>query len=64
MKEYQALWDVVRVAMVCMMSVMIFDVYYNALFQKPERVITYECDFDMGKSVMTAPCTVRGEWNE
>ena len=60
----QALWDVVRVALVCMMCVQIFGTYYCALFPKAERVVTYECDFEMGGSIMTRQCTIRGEWND
>jgi hypothetical protein len=36
MEDLLALWDVVRVAMVCMMSVVIFGVYYDALFKEPK----------------------------
>ena len=64
MKDLLALWDVVRVAMLCMMSVIIFGVYFNALFPKLEAEKMFECDFNMGKSIMTAPCTIRGEWYE
>ena len=64
MESYKALWDVGRVALVCMMCVQIFGVYFNAVFPKEERVITYECDFEMGKSILTKPCTIRGEWTE
>lgn len=60
----QALWDVMRVALVCMMCVQIFGVYLNAAIPQEGRVIIYECDFNMGKSVLTAPCTIRGEWGE
>lgn len=64
MEDLKALWDVVRVAMLCMMSTMIFGVYFNAAFPKEVREITYECDFNMGKSTLTMPCTIRGEWME
>lgn len=61
-EDYKALWDVIRIALVCMMSVQIFGVYFNAVFPKEERVIIYECDFEMSGSILTKPCTVRGEW--
>lgn len=35
-EETQALWDVGRVALICMMCVQIFGVYYDALFKEPK----------------------------
>ena len=59
MESYKALWDVGRVALVCMMCVQIFGVYFSVLFPKEERVITYECDFKMKDHVVTMPCEIR-----
>lgn len=64
MGEYDSLWDVVRVALICMMGVQITGVYAEAVFPKQERVPVYECDFVMKESIMTRPCTIRGEWTE
>ena len=36
MKELESLWDVVRVALCTMMCVLIFGVYYDALFKEPK----------------------------
>lgn len=60
----QALWDVVRVALVCMMCVQIFGVYFNALFPKLQEATVYECDFTLKEHMLTMPCTIRGKWNE
>lgn len=62
--DIQAIWDVIRVALILMMCVQIFGVYFNALFPKEERVVTYECDFEMSNSILTRPCKIRGEWVE
>lgn len=58
------LFTVFVVALCCMMSVLILGTYYTALMPKAEKVMVYECDFDMQDSVLTMPCTIRGEWNE
>ena len=60
----QALWYVIRVALVCMMSVQIFGVYFNAVFPKEIVEIIYECNFEMKDHILTKPCTVKGEWND
>lgn len=56
-----ALWEVARVALVSMMLALMFGTYLGALFPKQEKVPVYECDFNMGKSLLTRPCTIRGE---
>ena len=58
------LLTVTVVAMVCMMSMLILGTYYTALMPKSDKVIVYECDFELRDSVLTMPCTIRGEWNE
>lgn len=58
--DNQALWDVVRVALVCMMCVQIFGVYWQAVF--PSRVLkpVYEqCDFKLKDHTITLPCEIR-----
>ena len=44
--ENQALWDVVRTAMLLMMTVLIFGVYYDALF-RVAKVETVECSIEI-----------------
>lgn len=63
MKDY-SLFTVFVVALCCMMSVQIFGAYYNALFPKLQAVTVYECDFTLKNSVLTMPCTIRGEWHD
>lgn len=41
--DLQALWDVARIGMVCMMSVVIFGTYFNAIFPKEYKVRHVEC---------------------
>lgn len=41
--DLQALWDVVRISMVCMMSVVIFGTYFNAIFPAETKVRHVEC---------------------
>lgn len=62
-KDYPLL-TVTIVAMVCMMSMLILGTYYTALMPKAEKVMVYECDFEMREHVLTMPCTIRGEWSE
>lgn len=40
MRDLDSLWDVTRIAMLCMMSTLIFGTYFEALFKEPtiERV--------------------------
>lgn len=59
-EDYQALWDVIRVALVLMMCVQIFGVYFNAVF--PPRVLKpvyEECDFKLKDHTITLPCEIR-----
>lgn len=59
-EETQALWDVGRIALVCMMSVQIFGVYFSAVF--PPRVLKpvyEECDFKLKDHTITLPCEIR-----
>lgn len=58
------LFTVIIVALSCMMAIQIFGVYFNALFPKENAEIIYECNFNMGKSILTRPCTIHGVWNE
>lgn len=58
--EALAGWDVVRVALICMMWVQIFGVYWQAIF--PPRVLTpvyEECDFKLKDHTITLPCEIR-----
>ena len=44
--DNQALWDVVRVAMLIMMTVIIFGSYYDAFF-RVAKVETVECSYEI-----------------
>lgn len=54
----QALWDVVRVALVLMMCVQIFGVYWTHFFPST-KITQYECDFKMKDHILTMPCEIR-----
>lgn len=54
----QALWDVMRVALVCMMCVQIFGVYWTHFFPST-KIAQYECDFKMKDHILTMPCEIR-----
>ena len=64
--ETQALWDVVRVALVCMMLIQICGIYYDAITYVPKgfEQVLYECRFNMGDSILTRPCITVGRWEE
>jgi len=58
--ETQALWDVVRVAMVIMMTVIIFGVYWDAAF-RVAKVETVECSYDIVNMARKLNVTLMGE---
>ena len=58
--ENQALWDVVRIAMLFMMTVMIFGVYYDALF-RVAKVETVECSYEVVNMAKKINVTLMGE---
>ena len=64
--DNQALWDVVRVALVCMMFIQICGIYYDAITYVPEAAVQviYDCRFQMDGSIMSKPCTIMGKWEE
>jgi hypothetical protein len=56
--DYQALWDVVRVALVCMMLTQIAGQCYD-YFVPNTKTASYECDFQLKNHVVTMPCEIR-----
>lgn len=56
--DYQALWDVVRVSLVCMMVVQLFGNTWDYWFKIP-NMASYECDFQLADHVVTMPCEIR-----
>lgn len=56
--DYQALWDVVRVSLVCMMVVQLFGNTWDYWFKLPVAA-NYECDFQLADHVVTMPCEIR-----
>jgi len=58
--ENQALWDVVRIAMLLMMTVLIFGVYYDALF-RVAKVETVECSYEVVNMAKKINVTLMGE---
>lgn len=58
--DTQAIWDVIRVALILMMCVQIFGVYFNAAFPSRELKPVYEeCDFKLKDHTITLPCEIR-----
>jgi hypothetical protein len=57
MNDYP-LFTVVVVALVCMMCVQIFGVYWTYFFPST-KTASYECDFQMKNHVITMPCEIR-----
>ena len=53
------LWIVTKVAMLCMMSVLIFGVYFDALFKDP-RIETVECSADIQNMARKLNVTLLG----
>ena len=53
------LWLVTRVALTCMMSVLIFGVYFDALFKDP-RIETVECSVDIHNMARKLNVTLLG----
>ena len=58
--DNQALWDVVRVAMLIMMTVIIFGSYYDALF-RVAKVETVECSYEIVNMAKNINVTLMGE---
>lgn len=58
--DNQALWDVVRVAMLIMMTVIIFGSYYDALF-RVAKVETVECSYQIVNMAKKINVTLMGE---
>lgn len=58
--DNQALWDVVRVAMLIMMTVIIFGTYYDALF-RVAKVETVECSYQIVNMAKKINVTLMGE---
>ena len=58
--ENQALWDVVRITMLLMMTVLIFGVYYGALF-RVAKVETVECSYEVVNMAKKINVTLMGE---
>ncbi len=58
--DNQALWDVVRVAMLIMMTVIIFGSYYDALF-RVAKVETVECSYEIVNMAKKINVTLMGE---
>jgi hypothetical protein len=56
--DYQALWDVVRVALVCMMLTQIVGGIWD-YFLPVNKTASYECDFQLADHVVTMPCEIR-----
>lgn len=54
-----ALWDVTRVAMISMMSVLIFGTYYDALF-KEQKVELVECSVEIHNMARKLNVTLLG----
>lgn len=54
------LWIVTRVAMVSMMSVLIFGVYYDAMFREA-KVETVECSYEINNMAKNFNMTLMGE---
>lgn len=59
-----ALLDVGKVALCCMMGVQIFGIYYDRLNPKEAEQIVYDCRFQMDGSIMSKPCVLAGRWDE
>jgi hypothetical protein len=58
--ENQALWDVVRITMLLMMTVIIFGTYYDALF-RVAKVETVECSYEIVNMAKKINVTLMGE---
>ena len=58
--DNQALWDVVRVAMLIMMTVIIFGSYYDAIFRDTE-IQTVECSYDIVNMAKKINVTLMGK---
>lgn len=58
--ENQALWDVVRITMLLMMTVIIFGVYWDALFREA-KVETVECSYEVVNMAKKINVTLLGE---
>ena len=58
--DNEALWDVVRVAMLIMMTVIIFGVYWDAAF-RVAKVETIECSYDIVNMAKKINVTLMGK---
>ena len=58
--DNQALWDVVRVAMVLMMTVIIFGVYWDAAFREV-KIETVECSYQIENMAKKINVTLMGK---
>jgi hypothetical protein len=59
-KDNEALWDVVRVAMLIMMTVIIFGVYWDAMF-RVAKIETVECSYEVVNMAKKINVTLMGE---
>jgi hypothetical protein len=59
-KDNEALWDVVRVAMLIMMTVIIFGQYYDNIF-RIAKVKTVECSYEIVNMARKLNVTLMGE---
>jgi hypothetical protein len=58
--DNEALWDVVRVAMLIMMTVIIFGSYYDAMFRDAETQMV-ECSYDIVNMAKKINVTLLGK---
>lgn len=58
---FKDLFEVINVALSCMMVVFLFGTCYDSIVPKDVKPVLYECDFKLKNHTLTAPCTIRSK---
>ena len=59
---FKDLFEVINVALSCMMVVFLFGTWYDGILPKQSAQTVYDCDVRMTGHILTVPCTIRGKY--